>query len=70
MSLTGKQTPTDLQLELERQRLTMQTQNHKQMDKAPLVSEVPEGGIIIATVSGTSYIYTKVKGVLKRVALS
>ena len=70
MSLTGSKTPVDLQLELERQRLNSQTVQHKHFTKAPLESEVAEGGFVLATISGTSYIYTKVSGVLKKVALS
>jgi hypothetical protein len=43
---------------------------HKQFAAVPLAGEVPEGGFVLATIAGTSYIYTKVNGTLKRVALT
>lgn len=41
-----------------------------QAGQAPQVNQVAEGGVLFATISGTTYLYTKVKGILKRVALT
>lgn len=41
---------------------------HKIFDRAPTAAEVPEGGIVWAVISGTTYQYTKIKGALKYVA--
>lgn len=53
--------------ELERE---AQRSQHTVLDREPFAAEIPEGGILLARISGTSYIYSKVKGVRGRVALT
>lgn len=38
--------------------------------RVPLVTEIPVQGFVIATISGTSYIYTKIGSTRYRVALT
>ena len=37
-----------------------QRQSHKSLARAPKSSEIPENGFVIANISGTLYIYTRV----------
>ena len=43
---------------------------HQIFTRAPLLAEVPEGGIKLARISGTTFIYTKVGDQLSRVAFT
>lgn len=49
---------------------TVQTQSHSKFDREPLVPEIPDQGFVIATVAGTSYIYTRKGNARFRVALT
>ena len=47
-----------------------QRQQHKVFTAAPLAGEIPEGGLVIARISGVTYIYTKVNGQRSGVAMT
>jgi hypothetical protein len=68
--ITGKDTPTDVQQALKELETQSQKQAHTQFTRAPLANEVPEGGLVLATISGTVYLYTKVNGALKRTTMT
>lgn len=63
-------TPPALQRLLADIQRRFQRQEHKVFDREPFDTEIPEGGIVVARISGTSYIYSKVEGVRGRVALT
>ena len=59
-----------LRLEIERLRRESQRVQHRAFTQAPLAGEVPEGGVVFARISGTTYLYTKIGDQLSRVALT
>lgn len=48
----------------------LQTIGHRLFTQKPFLKEIPEKGFVLATISGTSYIYTKISGARYRVALT
>ena len=63
-------TPPELQKAISELERRGQRQEHTVFERAPFAAEIPEGGIVLARVSGTSYIYSKILGVRARVALT
>jgi len=47
-----------------------QTVKHLTFTAVPLPAQVPESGIVVARISGVTYIYTRVGDQLSRVALT
>jgi len=61
-------TAPGIQTVVERLQRESQTVGHRKFDRAPFAAEVPENGFVIAQISGTVYIYTKIGTALFRVA--
>ncbi len=49
---------------------TVQSQSHTLLTREPLVSEIPDQGIVLANVAGTVYIYTRLSNVRYKVAMT
>lgn len=59
-----------IQQELDKLRRESQTVQHKTFDRVPLLKEVAPGGVVVARISGTSYLYSRVGDQLSRVAMT
>lgn len=70
MSLVPKKTDAILQQKVSEVSTSANNPQFPKGTVAPTANQVPEGGWFFATIAGTSYAYTKLNGVLKRVALS
>lgn len=48
----------------------LQKANHLAYEREPLVKDIPDQGFVLATVAGTSYIYTRIGTQRYKVALT
>lgn len=63
-------TPVEIQNKLSDIERLFQRIQHKIFTVAPLLNEVPRGGFVIARISGTTFIYTRVEDQLSRVSMT
>ena len=70
MDLTRKDVDSTTKQILESAPVSGQAKSHPHFERAPLVTEVPDQGFVLATVGGTHYIYTKIGGVMHKAALT
>lgn len=70
MSLIRKATDATVRANLGASQIQGQLQSHPHFDRAPLVTEIPNQGFVLATISGTSYIYTRIGQNRFRVAVT
>ena len=59
-----------LQLRLRRVERDFQLVQHTKFTRVPLAKEVADGGLVVARISGTTFIYTKFGEQLSRVAMT
>ncbi len=69
-SLTGKEVDSTVKASLTESSAAVQTKNFQAFDRVPLLKEIPDQGFVLATVSGTVYIYGRVGINRYRVALT
>ena len=70
MALTSKETEASVQLAIGNIDREYQKKSYTLLTRAPLAKEVPQNGFILATVSGTNYIYVNIAGSLFKAALT
>lgn len=70
MSLPRKNVDSTVKANLTSSQQTGQTQSHPMFDREPLVSEIPDQGFVLATVTGTTYVYTRIGSDRFKVALT
>ncbi len=68
--LTRKGVDSTVRLDLTAARGTTQLQSHSKFEREPLLAEIPEQGFVLATVSGTVYIYSRIGNNRYKVALT
>ncbi len=70
MSLLPKEIEALVKQEIDKLRRESQTLQHQNFTRAPLLKEVSQGGVVLARIAGTTYIYVRVGEQLSRVALT
>lgn len=70
MSLPRKNSDSTVRGKLNESDSIAQQAAHQHFTRAPLLKEVPPQGVVLATVSGTHYIYTNIGGKLLKVAFT
>lgn len=60
----------ELQKKLGEMTRGLQSREHTAFDREPFANEIPEGGVVFARISGTTYLYSKLNGVRCRVAMT
>lgn len=64
MTLPSKNVDSTVRQRLGTDQQNLQGQNLPHYTRAPLVTEIPDQGHVLATIGGTLYLYTKVGGKL------